>query len=216
MKGIFFDASTLISFALTCTLKLLDRLNALYEGDFCITPVVKAETIDRAAKTLRFRWEGLRLLNMLETGTLKLVEDSQRDVNRWLKIINHTFFARGHAIKIVHPGEISAAVVASQSNADALAIDERTTRMLIEDPFLLKDLLEHKLHTKIEADERNLKRIIRYFGDLKVLRSVDLAYGAFKIGAIKNKNELHAILWALKFAGCAVSESEIMFYLKNA
>ena len=91
----------------------------------------------------------------------------------------------------------------------AIVVDERTTRILCEAPENLRKLLESKLHTKIDASEKNYPM----FKDFKVIRSSELVFMAYKLGIIdlpaKKQEAMEALLYGLKFKGCTISMREI-------
>ena len=86
-----------------------------------------------------------------------------------------------------------------------IAMDERTTRLLIENPKSLKKLMEYRLHISVEM------RKTPNFEDVIFLRSTELIYVAWKKGLvqIKDKGVLDAMLYALKYKGAAISSDEI-------
>lgn len=112
---------------------------------------------------------------------------------------------------VVDLGEMSALALSkmlSDKGIDnVIAVDERTTRMLIEKPDNLERLFEKKLHTKVRANKDNFK----FFKGPKLIRSTELAYVAYKKGLInlKNGQVLDALLYAMKYKGCSISEDEI-------
>ena len=79
--------------------------------------------------------------------------------------------------------------------------------MLVEKPENLKELLEKKMHTNVKLKESNFKE----FNGFKIIRSTELIYIAYKKGLInlRGKEVLDALLYALKFKGCAISSEEI-------
>ena len=90
---------------------------------------------------------------------------------------------------------------------NVLAIDERTTRVLVEKPDNLRKLFEKKLHVQIEVKDTNLED----FKDLKIIRSPELAYVLWKkkLIQLKNGEVLDALLYAMKLRGAAISDDEI-------
>ena len=88
-----------------------------------------------------------------------------------------------------------------------IVVDERTTRMLVEKPENLKELLERKTHTKIVL----VKKDFQYFKEFKIIRSAELMYVAWKknLLGVKKGEVLDALLYALKFKGCSISDEEI-------
>lgn len=205
--------------AMSCTLEPFAKLQKDFGGDFAITPTVKAETIDKALRTLKFKYEGYRLNAMLKNGTLKLYPENKysSEINELKDLMNKTFFAWGKPMTIVHPGEISALVVALEQGADAYAVDERTTRLLIESPEEVANLMGSKLHTSINVDKNNLKELKKKLTGLPVIRSTELALAAYKKGYFpgKGKDILEGVLWALKLNGCAITKREINSYLRK-
>ncbi|MBD3263057.1 hypothetical protein GF374_01615 [Candidatus Woesearchaeota archaeon] len=217
MKKIFFDSSTIISIAMTCALGPVFKLQKDF-GNFAITPTVKSETIDKALRTLKFKYEGFRLMSLLHSGKLKLYPEKNLSskIYQVEELMNKTFFAKGKALTIMHPGEVSALIVAKEQNADAYAVDERTTRLLVESPKKVAELMSSKLHTSVNIDKNNLRDLKKQIKDVPIIRSTELALAAYKKGYFgkKNKELLEGVLWALKFNGCAISKKEIKSYTK--
>ncbi len=217
-QAILFDSSTMISMAMTCSLPVLEKLHSDYGGDFLISESVKRETIDKAAQSKRFKYEGYRLQRLIDEGVFKYYDESeyQQEIDELANLANSAFTANGRPIKIVHLGEVSMLVVAKTIDADGIAIDERATRLLIENPHDLPKLMGHKLHTFVKTDQNNLNKVKSLVSGLRVMRSVDLILAAYKKGYLgkQTKDLLDGILWALKLAGCAVSGAEIDQYLR--
>lgn len=88
-----------------------------------------------------------------------------------------------------------------------IAIDERTTRVLCENPENLQKLMSDKMHRAVHVEEEKLKD----FSKFKFIRSSELAYVGYKKGAInlKGKKVLESLLYATKFKGAAISFEEI-------
>jgi len=220
MTAIFFDSSTLISLAEAASLDILPALKDSFGGQLAITTTVKAETVDKAMVTDRFMYEGVRLRKMLEDGTLTLFGDGHvAELSEKISnLVNNTFFVGKKPLKIIHAGEVSILAISLQQNCEAIAIDERTMRLVIEDPNSLRQLLESKLHTKINVNKQNLLTWQAIFQKkLTVIRSTELAIAAWRKGLLAGTDEkaLRGILWALKFAGCAISSDEINTYIKR-
>ncbi|MFH0868596.1 MAG: hypothetical protein V1839_00035 [archaeon] len=214
--SIFFDSSTLISLAMTCNIHWLKDLKKDYGGEFYITPAVKSETIDRGLNSLRFRYEALRLKSLVDSGVLKLYNaDVSSETNNLLYLINNSFYAQNRPMQVVQLGEMTALAGALKEDADVIAVDERTTRLVVENPSALQDLFTAKLHTNIQTNKSNLQKWEKLVSEkFMILRSTELALAAWKKGLLvdESKNAIIGILWALKFAGCAISESEINIY----
>jgi len=79
--------------------------------------------------------------------------------------------------------------------------------MLGEKPENLERLLQKKLHTSVSFKKENFK----FFKGFKFIRSSELVYVMYKkqITRLKNELVLDALLYAVKFKGCAISGDEI-------
>ena len=219
MKAIIFDASTLITLAMNGLLEELKELKQIFDGKFLITKDVKYEIIDRPSEIKRFALEALKLkellnLNVLEMPNSLRISDSEisRETQKLINIANSTFEANGKKIHLVDLGETScmalSKILSDKKIKNVLAVDERTIRMLAEKPENLKELFQKKLKVRIVPDRENYK----YFQGFSFIRSAELVYVAYKKGLVrwKNGNLLDALLYAVKFKGCAISDDEIM------
>ena len=218
-KAIIFDASTLISISMNGLVDEFKELKKIFNGKFIITKEVKEEVIDRPIKIKRFELEALRVKQMLDEKTLEMpnslgIDDSEisKETENFLNHANAIFKSSRGEVKIIHLGEASclalSKILREKNIENVLGIDERTTRMLIEKPQNLKNLLEKKMHTKITLVKENFN----FFKGFKVIRSIELMYVAYKKGLVKIKDGnlvLDAILYALKFKGASISGDEI-------
>lgn len=216
MKAIIFDAGTIINFAMNGLLDILVKLKKDFKGKFLITEKVKEEIIDTPLTIKRFELEALMIKKIFDDKILELPyelikkEELTSEKNKLLDLLNHTYYAKGEFIKIVHGGGTSSlalSLLLSKNGIDNIvAIDERTARMLVENPENLKQLLSQKLHTNVE-----MKKDISLLKDIKIIRSSELLYFAYKRGLIdlKDHNILEALLYASKFKGCSISFEEI-------
>jgi hypothetical protein len=156
---------------------------------------------------------------LIEEGVLELPDkvglDNKLIKNKSDEIMNMTnniFASHKKPLKIIHDGESSCLALSKllfdKGIENVIAIDERTTRMLIEKPENLKELFEKKLHTKIDLKKNSFP----YFKGFKVIRSSEIVYVAWKKNKVDIKDGdlvLDALLYAVKFKGCAVSSDEI-------
>ncbi len=211
MRSLVFDASTIITLAMNNLLWVLKPLKKQFGGEFYISQSVKREIIDHPLKSKKFKLEAMQVKNVLEAGDLKV--NSEFSGAEIADLVNSLFMARGRFIKIMHDGEIGALVLARNVKSVALVVDERTTRMLVENPESLASVLSRKMHTTVTIDHKKLDKFKKWLGDLKVLRSIELGVVAYELGLLDKygdkKNALDALLWAAKLRGCSVSDSEI-------
>jgi hypothetical protein len=223
MKALVFDSSSIISITTNNLLNVLTNLKKHYNGDFLIGNEVLREIIDAPLKTRRFKLEAFQLANYISQGSFKLFkQDLENKTNYLMTLANNIFQVDNHNIIIVQKAEVEALALTLAINAEALVIDERTTRLLIEDAIKLKTLLENKLHTKIMLNRANLNYFKKETKNVKVLRSSELMIIAYELGLFKDyeisrklihenfKMELlDGILWGLRLKGCAISTDEI-------
>jgi len=217
-KAIVFDSSTLINFTMNGLLEEFGELKKGFDGKFLVTKEVIAEIIDKPMTIKRFKLEALKIKKMLAEKILEMpsavgIGDNQISemTNEIKNKANNIFFGRGNAIQIIHSGESSCLALSALLNEkkidNVISVDERTTRMLGEKPENLSMLLQKKLHTEIKPKKENFA----FFKKFKFIRSAELIYVAYKKGIVKLKNHdiLDALLYALKFNGCSISDEEI-------
>lgn len=218
-KILIFDASSLISLAMNGLLPELKELRKLFPGKFIIPREVKYEAIERPMTIKRFELEAMKINQLYEEKILEsptsigIDEDKiSEETKKLIDIANNTFFEKGQKeIHLIDSGETACIALAKELNEkgikNVLLIDERTTRMLCEKPENLKKLLQKKLHVRVDVKKNNLS----HFRGMKIVRSAELIYIAYKKGVvrIKNKKILDALLYALKYKGCAISTEEI-------
>ena len=220
MKAIFFDAGPIISLTMNNLLWLLDALKKRFNGKFYITPAIKRELVDKPMKTKRFKFEAMQIMKLIDDGVLEILEDGllNKRTKELIDLANQSFKARGTWIKMLHTGEVETIAAAVDYGGEAAVIDERAMRVIIEKPDELKKLMMRKLHTKVIANERNLREFSKIVQDVKVIRSIELVTRAFELGLLdkylpkkaKSKKELlDAVLWGVKIDGCSVSKQEI-------
>jgi len=217
-KAIIFDSGSLISLGMSGLIPMLKDLRKIFNGKFIITEQVRYEVIDRPLKTRRFELEALRIKKLLDDKILELPnsvkisnQEIKKEMNVLMKIANNMFYRGDKHINIVSQGEISclalSKILTQKKIKNVICIDERTTRMLSEKPENLEKLFERKLHTDVQLKNKNF----HIFKDFKFIRSAELAYVAYKksLFKIKDPQMLNAVLYSLKFKGCAISGAEI-------
>jgi len=208
--NLIFDSSSVISIATNNLLPQLKQLKKQFKGDFIIPHSVKKELIDNPLKGKKYKLEALIILDLLNDKILNL---KKADKNYLMNLSNNIFINKQKPIKILQAGEVEA--IAMQ-NHNICVIDERTTRMLIESPVKLKELLEKKLHSKVHIDIKKLNEFKELTKNTKIIRSTELMTIAFEKGLFKDvitkgkkKDFLDGLLWGLKLRGCAISSDEI-------
>ena len=218
-KYLIFDASSLISLSMNGLLGELKDLKKIFNGKFIITEEVKEEVIDRPMGIKKFELEALNINRLLNEKIIELPssigikkETISKETKNVLKTANSIFSKNGQKeIHIIDSGEAAclalSQMLTKESKQNIVVVDERTTRLLSEKPENLRRILEKKIHVKVEMEKEYLKN----FKNTKIVRSAELMHLAYKKGltGLKNGKALDAILYALKYKGCAISSEEI-------
>ena len=225
MKSVVFDAGPVISLTMNNLLWLLEPLKKKFRGNFLITPWIRYELVEKPLGTKRFEFEALQVLYYIKNNILKIAdnEEIREKTNVMLELANNSFLSGEHPIKIVQRGEVEALATSIVHKSDAFVVDERTLRLLVEDPEKLKNILQGKLHSRISIDKNVLDEFRKMAKDVKIIRSVELVLIAYESGMLDkflpdtsepNRVLLDAVLWGMKIDGCSVSKKEINQLIK--
>ncbi len=207
-----FDAGPLISLENTCMLWVLESL----PYQFYIPRSVYSELVLNPSHSKRFLLSAVRIDRLISSGRIRVRDVSPRDVERLLHVANHTFWHHGRPLAIIHRGEAEAVVLASRLDG-VVCIDERTMRELIEDPWNIARRYERRFGS-VRVDRERLEELQEMFKDILVVRSTELLAYAYELGNFiygRDLSSLKGALYALKYAGCSVSEAEIEWYVKS-
>lgn len=226
MKALIFDTGPIISLATNNLLQILEHLQEKFKGDFLITSGVYYEIIERPLKSKRFKLEALQVERIIEQGILRVYEDSKiiKKAKKILEQVNNCFKARNNYVKVFQLAEIETLVLTKELNANAAIIDELITRLLLENPDKIKQIMSKRLRENIEVNKENLRLVQKDFKKVKILRSAELVAIAFEMGILNKyivnipharRELLEALLWGVKLNGCAITEQEISEILKT-
>ncbi|MBN1544946.1 hypothetical protein JW898_05815 [Candidatus Woesearchaeota archaeon] len=220
MKSLIFDAGPVISLTTNNLLWTLDCLKEMFKGEFYIPRAVKAELVDRPLASKKFKFEALQVGFRIKNGVLTVLDEQKMRMlaEELLELANHSFKVRGNWLKIAHYAEMEVLAAASILNASAVVIDERTTKLLIEDQSGLARMLEKNMGSKVYTDQANLNRIKNWTRGIKVIRSVELVMVAYEKGIFNKylpdgegaaRTLVESLLWGVKLHGCALSRQEL-------
>ena len=213
------DSSSLISLTDSCFVHALYFLRKKHRGKFIIPPSVEYECVGHPLHMKMHALHALRLKRAILDGAISVVElpDTRlADELRWLA--NNCFYADGTPLRLLQQGEVEMLSLAKQIGVDNLLIDERTTRLLSEDPEALRMHLESELHRPISVERENLSSFQRATKGMRFFRSSELLLLAYEKGFFSDYGELEddaigASLYRLKYAGCAIGMGELERYL---
>jgi hypothetical protein len=218
MKALIFDSGTLINLSMNGLLDILIELKKTFDGKFLITESVKYEIVDRPIGILKFELGALRIQNLIDDKIIEMpeslevnLEELQNGTKKFEDEANHMIQSRGKWINIVSDAEMSclalSSILTNKGIDNIIAIDERTTRMLCENPMNLERIMSEKLHQHINLNPSE----VYLNNNFRFIRSTELVFVAFKKGIIKleGKKVLEALLYATKFKGSSISLEEI-------
>ena len=220
MKSLVLDAGPVISLTTNNLLWVLDYLKERFNGDFFIPEAVKHELVDRPLSSKKFKFEALQVSFRINKAVLSVIETPQIKAlaEELLELANHTFKTRGNWLQIVHYAEMEVLATAIIMNSSAVVVDERTTKLLIEEPQQLAKLFRKTVGSKITTNQKNLDKFKKWTKELKLIRSVELVMIAYEKGILDKylldtegarKTLVESLLWGVKLHGCALSRNEI-------
>ena len=132
----------------------------------------------------KYGFEAMR--NGMYIGKVLKVEETDRKLrDRIIEVSNSVLRADGRGIRIIHYGEADAIALALKKGIKYLLVDEKNTRLLIEDIDLLRKAVERRIRKKIEIDESARKEMEKMLKGIRVIRSTELVAVAVKRGIIR-------------------------------
>jgi len=137
-----------------------------------------------------------------------------------LETSNSIYWIGRHNLRLIHGGEAAALALMKEESREVLLIDERTTRMLVEDAEELCKVLCDQTAYRVVMDTERLGHFRSIVPDIKIIRSSEVAAVAYEKGILsrnlgsKGKEVFASVLYALKFSGCAISWQEIEDYVR--
>lgn len=220
MKKLVFDSGAVITLAMNDLLWALIKLKKLSGVEFYIADSVREELVDRPMESRKFKLEAIMIRGLINAGIFKVHE--RIDVYDFLNRVNSIFRCGGENFRILQKGEVESVVLAVRLKADALVVDERTMRLVVENPSGLERFLENKFHREVSVDKKLLDEFGRSVKGLKIIRTTELMLVALEKGIFNNtlkgvsKREfVDGLLWGLRLRGCAISTDEINELLRR-
>lgn len=217
-KVLIFDSGPLINLSMDGLLDIIPKLKEKFDGKFIVTSDVKYEVVDRPMGIPRFELGALTIGNLIEKGILELpsslgIDEAElkQHTQQLMDMANHYLQIKGKWVSIVSAGEMSCLALSTELKKkgidSVIAIDERTTRILGEEPANLGRLMSDKMHTHATLVAQDFT----IFSNHKFIRSSELVFVAYKKGLIpiEGKKALEALLYATKYHGAAITFEEI-------
>ncbi|HII53766.1 hypothetical protein COT30_02295 [Candidatus Micrarchaeota archaeon CG08_land_8_20_14_0_20_49_17] len=206
------DSSSLISLTNSCIYNVLYYLKSKYSCKFLITPAIYAETVLRPLHIREYSFSAHMINQLVNDRVVELTEHShlEQERDRVLALANNIVSLDGKQLKLIQKGE--AELIAYGKGTNVL-IDERTTRMLIENPHLLISHLRDEFRQSLSVNPRKLGEFKSYTNGMVMVRSTELAIFGYENGffdKFKGKQDvLRSALYKLRYSGCSISFEEI-------
>ena len=220
-RTIVVDSSSIITISDNCMIKVVRNLAQISGIKFVLPESVYEESVVRPLSIKRYELNAVRIKDAVQDGYISVVRTTQsvaRAMDEIGEASDRICTAGGKALKLIQRGETEALALANELGVKTVLVDERTTRMLVEEPQNMHGVLERRHERKIVINPDAAHRFMGMFENFKIVRSVELIALAYESGAFgeelhKSREALEASLWAAKYAGCAVSEDEIRKYM---
>lgn len=221
-SNIICDSSSLISLVDTGMISLLYMLKERLNGQFLITDGIRDEIVSRPIQSKKYSFGAVVIQKAINDGVLVVLETEflKKTAQEIMNMTNNTFVLNGKPLNLIHAGEAEILSLMVETNSRTLLIDEKTTRLFIENPEKLYQHLLTQYRGELKMNRTKLVDFKSMFKDTRILRSVELLgigymYGFFKQYGPLEKEALKAATYAVKFAGCGVSFEEIEEFLRK-
>src|SRR3989338_10618079 len=180
------DSSSLISLTGSCLDNIIHFLHSEFKIKFIIPASVEEESVTRplSSHIRQYSFSAMKIKKALKDGTLVKIQngDGKHKVDDVLNAANNMFFIKGKPITLVHLGEAEMITLACELDVKNILIDERTTRMMIEAPFKLKEHLEEEFGINVMVNRNSLTTFSELTKGLEAIRSTELLILAYENG----------------------------------
>jgi len=224
---IVLDSGPIIAMTANNLLWAFKDLKRLHGSDLLMPLSVKRELVDRGLETQQFKFEAIQVGSYVQDGTFRIIDDERvkKKTNLLLRVANRILSVGKRNLRIVQRGEMEAVATALVMGADAVVVDERTTRTMIESPNELRGMMQHRLHKKLRVDRQALNRFQNEVKGIFIMRSIELVMVAYEQGLLDRfiidipnarTRLLESLLWGMKTEGCSVTVQEINELVRSA
>ena len=213
------DSSTLIALAETGTLDALAFLKKQNGARFFVPPAVVFESIEHPEQIQRFAFSAFRIEKALKDGWIERTPSrtAPSKTQEILQYANAVFSVNGQNLKVLHQGEAEALAAYKEMQSNAILVDEKTTRLFIEDAGLLQQSLEQEYRGRIKINQKALDALKRMLQGMNAIRSTEILAIAFEHGYFDGFGPnadaaFHSALYAVRNAGCSITTHELLEY----
>ncbi|MDD5348539.1 MAG: hypothetical protein PHT59_07990, partial [Candidatus Omnitrophica bacterium] len=164
------DSSAIISLSMSCLSLVLNDLGK----KVVIPPAVYDEVVSTPITSKRFSLGSMRINKLLDDGVLSVRTPEPDLTARILEGFNTAYSVKRQPMRIIHRGEAEALALAKHSDVEALLVDERTTRLIIENPRQLQELLSRQNNAHVQLDMDKVTEVRRMLPEVRILRSAEV------------------------------------------
>ena len=222
-RDILCDSGVLISLTSSCLDNIIYYFAEKHDVRFVIPPSVEHETVTRPLFNglRKHMFSAIRIKDAIEDGAVVVVDAKvEPEAKSLMHSANNLFYIKGRPIRLIQFGESEMLALAPELGIDNILVDERTTRMLIEAPFRLKEHLEREFRVSVMVNKGSYRELSSRISGLNVLRSSELVMLAYEKGFFRSfkkmqKEALQSALYKMKYSGCSISFDEISTYLSR-
>ena len=218
MTTVICDASSIISLSETCNIDALQFLKDKADTAFIIPPAVQKELVESPLHIKHYWFSALRMRRLINAGTLRTVSppNLRKETRKLESLANNAFKIGGRPLKLLQQGELECLALATSVNADALLVDEKTTRLLVENPGLLLESIRGEQRSQVSVNQKHL-RAFRKNAYYPVIRSTEIVAVAAEKGfyrdyGVDEAEAARAAMHALRYAGCSIARRELDEY----
>lgn len=207
------DSGPLISLSNNCLFNVISFLSQRSNVDFIIPSGVEDEIVNTPIKISKYAFAAMRFKKAIIEKEITIVNSKNLLVQKIKNTANNTYHLRGKPLQILHKGEAECLAAYQEYKCQALVIDEKTTKLLIEAPERLQEVMQREYKEKINFNDKAAREFAKLTPNVQILRSTELVAIAMQKGYFDNfpepKEAYAAALTSLKNAGCSVTEGEI-------
>jgi hypothetical protein len=220
------DSSSVISLTSNCLLWIIGHLTEKLGQKFYISESVRKEITDVPFKCPKYKFKAIRVALAIRKGWLNPIGYDPKldaETNKILEYANSIFklSKANKKIEILHRGEAETLALVKRLGANIVIIDEKTTRLLLEDCDELFELIKKRSNSPVEMNLESRNKFAIMTKGINLLRSSEIVAFAFSRGFFDNfkshsyddSSLIEGLLFGLKYNGCAISQEEIDEYL---
>lgn len=223
-KDIVCDSGSFISLTSSCLSETVYFLAKKHNVRFIVPPAVVSEAVDYPLNKgiKRYMFSAIKIKYAINDGILLKVQgtNTNNEAKRIMELANNLFYIRGKPLRLVQIGEAETLALALELGVENLLMDERTTRLLVEAPFSIKEHLEQEFKINVMVNRKNMTELSDKIGRFNVIRSSEIVAVAYEYGFFGRykdveKEAYEAALYKVRFSGCSIGMNEIREYLKQ-